>query len=191
MRATVTALSSTAKGALAVAAVVGVVAAGTQTNWLGLSGNSTNTATPTGTVTGTGSNSSAVQGQANGNGNGNTNGNPPSKSFVIRGSLTGLAPGIMIELHLTVDNANNQDIKVTGLSAMVASVTKAAGAPSGTCATNSLSIAPWTGSAFTAKKNTDDTAAGGYIPVTMQSSAPGACQGARYVLTYTGTGVQP
>lgn len=151
----------------------------------------------------TGGGSSAAAGTGNGNGNGKGGGNngngggngggpvtPPAKTFQISGSLGGIAPSVTRQLVLTVTNPNNQTIKVTALSASVASITKAAGAPAGPCSAISLlQVGSWTGTAFIVNPG-QTRAITGHIPLTLSNSSGDGCQGATFNLNYTGSAVQ-
>lgn len=131
---------------------------------------------------------SAAGGGGNGQGNGGNNGNG-GKSFTIAGQTNGLYPGGTVQLHLTVTNNENQPMTVQALKASLVSIVKAAGAPAGTCSPT-VTIGSWTGTAFLVPRNTVGMAAPGYIPVTVAYSAPDACQGASFNLSYSGTAVQ-
>jgi hypothetical protein len=162
-------------------------------NGKGANGGSTGTSTGTaGTAT---TNTGATNNTATNNGNGNsaTNGNTAGsqgKAFAISGALSGLTPGATGHLMVSVTNPNNQDMKITSLSATLLSVTKAANAPTGTCASSAFTVGAYVGSYFTVTKNTTRSSSPGYIPVTLSHNAPNACQGATFNLSYSGTGSQ-
>lgn len=123
----------------------------------------------------------------NGNGNGNT-GQPgnPAKSFTIIGAVEGLAPGVTVRLRPTVQNPNNQAIRVTAMTVTL---------PAGTCS-DMLSVGAWVGSAFnvasngTAGPSSTPTVDTGYFPITMSDSATNDCADRTFSLTYSGTAGQ-
>ena len=133
-------------------------------------------------IQGSGQSSSDANSNSNGKGNGN-------KTFSISGTATGLYPGGTVQLQLKVSNALNQDMLVKKLSASLVGVTKAVGAPAGTCSPG-LTIGTWTGSSFTLPKNTANLTAPGSIAVTMSKNANDACQGATVNLKYAGSADQ-
>lgn len=114
----------------------------------------------------------------------------PAKVFTISGSIDGLYPGAKVNLVLSVSNALNQDMTVESLSAKLSSITNPDGSPDPGCSPN-ISVGDWTdGSPFLLPKSTPSMPAPGYIPVTLASDAPPACEGATFNLTFSGTGAQ-
>lgn len=127
----------------------------------------------------------------NGSGLGNKPGNP-AKDFSLSGQIDGLAPGVTVKLRLNVDNPNNQNIRVTGLTAALQSITKASGAPTGECTVSdsNLRIGPWSGQEFVVPRNSTVSSDPSFIPITMPSTVSDACEGATFNLSYSGTAVQ-
>ena len=148
------------------------------------------------TGSGTGTTSPKASGQPNGNGQGNGNGNgnggnPPGKTFSIFASSVTLYPGGTAHVNLSVHNNNNQAIRITSLSAKLTGVTKAAGAPLGSCPISDATVVSngWTGSAFTVAPGAT-SAVPGSIELAMPADAADACQGADFVITYAGEATQ-
>lgn len=122
-------------------------------------------------------------GVASGNPNGaggNTkdNGND-KKDFTIAGNVTGLYPGAVRPLVLTLTNPNNFPIQVASFAATVAGVT-------GCAASNVRVDALAPGVVIPANGSTTAT-----VQVRMADSPPNACQHATFGLTYSGTAVKP
>lgn len=135
---------------------------------------------PSGSATVAGSSSSAASSGNNGNG-----GNPPSKNFTIAGTVTGLAPGVTVNLVPVITNPNNQGIIVNTLGATLQT----------SVCSDKISVGSWVGSAFTVPKNADTSALTppvntGYFPVTMDTSATNTCQDRTFTLSFTGSAGQ-
>lgn len=114
---------------------------------------------------------------------------PPggAPSFTIAGDVEGLYPGHTVNLVLTVSTSFARNMTVNVLSATLNSVAKATNAPTGTCSPN-ITVGAWTnGAPFLLPARTSNQSAPGYIPVTLASNAPPACEGATFKLTYSGT----
>ena len=114
--------------------------------------------------------------QGNGQNNGQANGH---QDFVVSGEVQDLRPGGTRPMVLTVRNPNSVGIRVTSL-------TVRAGAASATCQASSLTLPQWTGSLVVPKNGTGTVT----VQVSLKTSAPNACQGARWPLTYGGTAVK-
>jgi hypothetical protein len=98
-----------------------------------------------------------------------------SKSFAISGHVTGLYPGAVLPLKVTVSNPWHFGIIVTSISASVGP-----GRPG--CAAANLKVSPFTGELKLGAGQT------GYatLEVTLAHAAPDACQGAVFPLSYRG-----
>ena len=120
--------------------------------------------------------SAAPKPKASGQSNGQANGH---KDFIVSGQVENLRPGGSRPMVLTVRNPNSVGIRVTSL-------TVRAGAASAACQASSLTLPQWTGS-LVVPKNGSATLT---VQVSLQSSAPDACQGAQWPLTYGGTAVK-
>lgn len=132
-----------------------------------------------------GGSSNAAQGATGNNGNGN-GGEPPAKAFTIVGSLNGqLFPGLERRLSVSVDNPNNQAIRVYELQVSITTITKAFGR-NGPCSASSVNLGTWTGGPYTLPANRPPTTVPGYIPITLKFTAENDCQGAIFGLAYTG-----
>ena len=108
--------------------------------------------------------------------NANANGH---RDFVVSGRVEGLRPGGTRPLALTVENPNSVAIRVT-------SITVAAGAARPGCPGSSLVVPRWTGSLAVPRRGTASVS----VDVRLPGSAPDACQGAVWPLTYGGTAVK-
>jgi hypothetical protein len=111
--------------------------------------------------------------------NGDPGNDPAATSFLVSGAVDGLAPGVTRTLSLTLSNPSDSAISVQ-------SVTVAVGDGRGGCAGSNVSVGPLTGPVFVAGRGTAEVA----LPVTMLGSAPGACQGSTFLLTYGGSAVK-
>ena len=103
-----------------------------------------------------------------------------SNGFTITGSVTGLFPGATVPLVLAVQNPNTYAITVTSMVTAV-SATRA-GCPSG-----NLTVTPFSGFLWVAPKHTSRT----LVNATMAHAAPDQCQGAVFLLRYSGRGSVP
>ncbi len=108
--------------------------------------------------------------------NGQANGH---EDFVVSGHVEELRPGGTRPMVLTVRNPNSVAIRVTSL-------TVTAGSAPG-CPASTLTLPQWTGSLLVPKKNGTATLT---VNVHLKPSAPDACQGARWPLTYGGRAVK-
>jgi hypothetical protein len=115
-------------------------------------------------------------GQGNGQANGQANGH---EDFVVSGQVENLRPGGSRPMVLTVRNPNSVGIRVTSL-------TVRAGNASTACQASSLTLPQWTGSLVVPKNGTGTLT----VQVSLKPTAPDACQGARWPLTYGGTAVK-
>jgi hypothetical protein len=120
--------------------------------------------------------SAASKPKAGGQGNGQANGH---RDFVVSGQVENLGPGGTQPMVLTVRNPNSVGIRVTSL-------TVRAGAASVACQASSLTLPQWTGSLVVPKNGTATLT----VNVVLEPTAPDACQGARWPLTYGGTAVK-
>ena len=93
--------------------------------------------------------------------------------------VEGLAPGVTRTLFLKLSNPNNGDISVQSL-------TVAVGDSSKTCTGANVRVGALTGPVFVPGRGTAQVT----LPVTMLGTAPGACQGATFPLTYGGSAVK-
>jgi hypothetical protein len=99
------------------------------------------------------------------------------KNFSIAGNTAGLYPGGTVQLPLTVENPNQQDIRVTGLTVSVV------GTSASSCAASNLRTTDYTGPGFVVPGKGSRTIS---LPVTMARSAPDACQNVTFSLSYAG-----
>jgi hypothetical protein len=120
--------------------------------------------------------SAASKPKAGGPGNGQANGH---RDFVMSGQVENLRPGGSRPMVLTVRNPNSVGIRVTSL-------TVRAGAASVACQASLLTLPQWTGSLVVPKNGTATLT----VNVALRPTAPDACQGARWPLTYGGTAVK-
>ncbi len=123
-----------------------------------------------------------------GNGNGNGNGNSgANQDFQLTdgGGVSGLFPGAVKPLRLSVTNPYNFDIKVTALT--VTLTAKGSTGKAG-CANTTQNLQPgtYTGPSFVVPDHRT-VAAPADIPITMPKTAAAACQGAAFALSYGGT----
>lgn len=125
-----------------------------------------------------------VGGSGNGNGNGSSK---ATKDFQLTdgGGPSGLFPGAVKPLRLSVTNPYNFDIKVTALT--VTPTAKASTGKAG-CANTTQNLQPgtYTGPSFVVPEHRT-VAAPADIPITMPRTAAAACQGAAFPLSYGGT----
>lgn len=99
-------------------------------------------------------------------------------AFSIRGHVRGLYPGRQARLTLTISNRNRSAIRVTSIRVRVGS------APG--CAASNLRVASFRGSLRVRAMGKRRLRR----PLRMSPSAPDACMGARFKLTYTGKAVK-
>ena len=96
-------------------------------------------------------------------------------SFAIGGSVTGLYPGGLKWLGLTIANPQTFTIVVTSITTVV-KATRAS------CPAGYLSIGSFAGHHWVAARGASHVA----VPAKMAATAPNACNGARFTLTYRG-----
>jgi hypothetical protein len=101
-----------------------------------------------------------------------------SGTFAIRGHIVGLYPGRQARLRLKITNRNSFTIRVTSIRV------KVGGAPG--CAASNLGVTGFQGSLRVFPMRTRRLRR----PISMSASAPDACMGARFRLTYTGRAVK-
>jgi hypothetical protein len=95
--------------------------------------------------------------------------------FSIAGSVTGLYPGVTLPLVLVVTNSKPFTISVQTISTTV-------GSPSIACPGINLHVTSFSGQLPVAPGSTTTTV----VEVSMDPSAPDACQGALFPLSYLG-----
>ena len=99
------------------------------------------------------------------------------RGFSISGELTGLYPGAILSLVLTVTNPQTFALKVT-------SITTTVGDASPVCPSSYLSVSSFNGPLQVAAEGH----ASATVVASMDHSAPDACQGAAFPLQYMGQG---
>jgi hypothetical protein len=98
------------------------------------------------------------------------------RPFSISGKVTGLFPGRVVPLNLTVHNPNSYAITITSIRTVVESA-------STQCTSANVSV-----SAFSGKHVVGARASGIVgVKVTMRRGAPNACQGKAFPFRYAGT----
>jgi len=102
-----------------------------------------------------------------------------AKSFVVSGDVDGLGPGVSRPLQLRLGNPGPGDIFVRAITVAVGD------SPTG-CAGSNVRVAPLGAPIFVPGRG----AAQATLDVTMLGSAPGACEGATFRLTYGGSAVK-
>lgn len=100
-----------------------------------------------------------------------------SRSFTLAGNTAGLFPGGTVQLPLTAENPNEEDIRVTLVMVSVA------GTSASSCSASNLETTNYTGPGFVVPGNGSRTIA---LPVTMSRGAPDACQNVTFSLSYAG-----
>jgi hypothetical protein len=100
-------------------------------------------------------------------------------SFSISGRVSGLYPGAVLPLTLTVTNSRSFPIDVTSISAAV-------GAPGGGCAASNLMVTSFSGQLLVPGQGTRHAV----LHVTLRHAAPNPCQGVVFPLSYSGTAVK-
>jgi hypothetical protein len=99
----------------------------------------------------------------------------PARSFTIAGTVSGLYPGEMLPLTLTVSNRLAASITVTSITTSVATASKA-------CSAANVAVSAFSGHLrLGARKSGTVT-----VDVTMARAASNVCQGARFPFTYSG-----
>lgn len=178
-----TVIGSKALLTISVVAVTGVVGAFVSYNTFQATPAAEATATGTSSATIEGSGKSGNNGNGN-NGNGNGGGND-NKTFTISGTVTGLYPGVPAKsLNLSLRNNSSSAINIRTLAVTVSQ------APAGCSASNILlgsAPASPTSRSFSVSIPVAKNATGSFVvPVSMTGSAPNACAGQTFTLTYTG-----
>jgi hypothetical protein len=110
----------------------------------------------------------------------NGNGNSPG-SFSAAGRLTGLFPGRQTQLVMSITNPNSFAIDVTSVTVTVGTPTNRTG-----CGAANVVATNFTGSFIIDKKATTTNS----LAIQMLASAPDACQGASFPLTFGGLAVK-
>lgn len=113
------------------------------------------------------------------NGNGNGKADEAAKSFVVSGNVDGLGPGVTRPLALRLQNPNNTAIYVE-------SVVVTVGNSSTGCTGSNLRVGALPARVFVLGRGSAQAS----LPVTMLGSAPAACEGATFPLTYGGSAVK-
>jgi hypothetical protein len=123
----------------------------------------------------------------------------PVKSFTISGSAgIQLYPGGAIApLNLTIGNPNNYSVTVTGITVTVSSVTKAHGAPAGTCGATNFTTTNYTGNGFEAPSGSSTLQSDGVpqaqwptVRMLDSGSSQDPCKGATVTLSYQGSAIK-
>ena len=96
-------------------------------------------------------------------------------AFKVKGNLVGLYPGLTTKLRVKVTNRGASPITLTQLKAKVKSTTVG-------CSASTLKISPFKGRKRIGRHATVKLR----LPARMSASAPDACQGTRYQLSYSG-----
>jgi hypothetical protein len=105
---------------------------------------------------------------------------PPSEArFTISGTVTGLYPGSLRPLVLTVSNRQAFAIAVTSITTVVAS-------PNAACSAMNLSVASFSGRLIVPARSSASLT----VIASLSHSAPNACQGSIFPLHYSGTAVK-
>lgn len=104
--------------------------------------------------------------------------NSAGGSFAIKGDARGLYPGRRARFAVTVSNRNGFAIRVTSIRVRVGN---AAG-----CARTNLVVGNFRGTLRVGAKRKRRV----WLPIAMRRSAPNACIGARFKLTYSGRAVK-
>jgi len=99
-------------------------------------------------------------------------------SFTIKGDARGLYPGRRARLAVTVSNRNDFAIRVTSIRVRVGNATG--------CARTNLAVGNFRGTLRVGAKRKRRV----WLPIAMRRSAPDACMGARFKLTYSGRAVK-
>jgi hypothetical protein len=102
-----------------------------------------------------------------------------SGTFRVKGQVSGLYPGKATTLRLTVVNPNAFAINVTWLAAKV-------GNASTRCTYKNIAVSRFSGSLRVRAKRSRRLS----LTIAMRRSAPNACKGAKFPLTYHGTAVK-
>ena len=100
-------------------------------------------------------------------------------SFAIRGSVSGLAPGVTSQLVLKIANPFGFPISVTGLTVTV-------GDAGGSCVGQDLHVQPFHGPLQVPAHGTATT----LLQVTLSNSSSNTCQAATWPLAYSGQAVE-
>jgi hypothetical protein len=100
-------------------------------------------------------------------------------SFSISGNVSGLFPGAILPLKLTITDAKRFGIIVDTVSTSV-------GTSSTTCSAKNVTVSTFSGHLHVAARHSAQLS----VQVEMHHSAPNACQGTRFTFTYTGRGVR-
>jgi hypothetical protein len=98
-----------------------------------------------------------------------------SLPFTVTGSVHGLYPGASLHLHLTVHNDEPFAIVVRSISTTVHDA-------SARCRASNLVVQGFTGTLRVPRHGRASVT----VPVRLGHTAPNACQGATFRLTYTG-----
>jgi hypothetical protein len=103
------------------------------------------------------------------------------KHFSIAGSAGGLYPGKTVQLPLIIENPYEEDIRVTAVNVSVT------GTSVSSCDTSNLQTPDYAGPAFVVRGNDSVSFA---LQLTMQRSAPDACQSVTFTLAFNGEAEQ-
>ena len=113
-------------------------------------------------------------------------GGNPAQDFTIAGSYAGLYPGVSRSLILSITNPNAFPIDVTSLTATVSLVSGPRVMHEPSCRPEDLDVAQYAGGLSVPARGMNTT----MIDLMLLPSAPDACQGASFALTYAGEAVQ-
>jgi hypothetical protein len=108
-----------------------------------------------------------------------SNGNSKDKTypFLIRGDVAGLYPGLTKKYTVTLTNTNSFAIVVTDISVKIDHASQR-------CRKQNLSSPGFHGNVVVPARSTASVK----VPISMETRAPDACQGAKFSLTYSGSG---
>jgi hypothetical protein len=99
------------------------------------------------------------------------------RHFEIEGKAIGLYPGGTVQLPLSIENPNEEDILVTAITVSVTGTSASA------CGTSNLQATDYTGPGFVVRAKDSGSLS---LPLTMPREAPDACQGVTFILSYAG-----
>lgn len=107
------------------------------------------------------------------------------KGFTIQGFVVDLYPGAQKSLTLQFSNPNTVEIRVTDVSVVVSSTSKA-GCPTTDVVPTNFSVKTGKEGVAVPKNGTSTMS----LPIRMVQTSNNACSGARFFLSYSGTAVQ-
>lgn len=104
----------------------------------------------------------------------------PVRDFVVTATIGGLYPGIRTTSEVRIWNPNGKPLTVTRITTRVFGFRRS-------CPAGNLVVGDFTGSVTVPALRTGVAR----VPVSMPPSAPDGCQGATFLLTFSGTGTLP